>query len=327
MEWMEMASHELNFIYDMPNPIIFTHGDVDGLCAAALLMRAFERREIDCQVVITQPFSLQNDLIRYDETYNFIVLDLAISGKTKDLLLPGSVVIDHHPATKEYEKGLKAKGVFVNVDIRKSASQLIFKLVGGGKHNRYISRLGAAGDWIINNKDLGKQSTLLASSMAWIPDDDWMRFYILGALIEGKTVWQMKEASKRSKLAFQKLDRIRKSYLQLYEDENFSMRYYEEGFGFASILANKLYKETNKIAFALCLIDKRAPDLLVTGRSPDFINFDLRKVYKEFYRWKGYGGGHKKAASGVLPKEKLFDFFTFLSKMKVSSKGTERRQK
>ena len=322
-----MVSHELDFIYDMPNPVIFTHGDVDGLSSAALMMRAFEKKGVDCQIVITQPFSLHNDLVRYDETHNFIVMDLAISGKTKDLLLPGSVVIDHHPATKEYKKELTRKGVFVEVDIRKSASQLVFKLVGGGKHNRYLSRLGAAGDWIINNPDLGKQSTVLASSMAWIPDDDWMRLYILGALIEGKTVWQMKEAAKRSKLAFQKLDRIRGDYLQLYEDKNFAIRYYEEGFGFASILANKLYKETDKIAFAICLIDARAPDLLVTGRSPDFINFDLRRIFKEFYRWKGYGGGHKKAASGVLPKEKLFDFFTFLSKLNIGSRGTERRHK
>jgi single-stranded DNA-specific DHH superfamily exonuclease len=323
---MEMVSHELDFIYDMPKPVIFTHGDVDGLCAAALMMRALKQRKIDCEVVITQPFSLQNDLIRYDESYNFIVIDLAISGRTKDLLLPGSVVIDHHPATKEYKKELEAKGIFVNVDIKKSASQLVFKLVGGGKHNRYISRLGAAGDWIINNQDLGKQSTVLASSMAWIPADDWMRLYILGALIEGKTVWQMKEAAKRSKLAFQKLDRIRDEYIQMYEDENFSIRYYEEGVGFASILANKLYKETNKIAFAVCHVDERAPGLLVTGRSPDYTRFDLRKVYKEFFKWKGYGGGHKKAASGVLPKERLFDFFMFLSKLKISSLGTERRQ-
>jgi single-stranded DNA-specific DHH superfamily exonuclease len=105
------------------------------------------------------------------------------------------------------------------------------------------------------------------------------------------------------------------------------VRYYENGFGFASILANKLFKETKKVSFAVCLIDERAPDLLITGRTPDNSNFDLRRVFKEFYRWKGYGGGHKKAASGVLPKEKLFDFFTFLSKMKVSSVGTERRQK
>jgi single-stranded DNA-specific DHH superfamily exonuclease len=322
-----MVSHELDFIYDMPNPVIFTHGDVDGLCAAALLLRAFERRKIDCEVVITQPFSLQNDLVHYDETYNFIVVDLAISGKTKELLLPGSVVIDHHPATAEYKKELLSKGVFVMLNLRKSASQLVFKLVRGGKHNRYISRLGAAGDWIINNQELGKQSTLLASAMAWVHDDDDMRREIMYALVEGKTVWQMKEAARRSKLAFKKLDKIRETYLQLYDDANFSVRYYEDGFGFASILANKLYKETKKISFAVCLLDKRAPDLLVTGRTPEHINFDLRRIFKEFYRWKGYGGGHKKASSGVLPKERLFDFFTFLSKLKVGSKGTDRRQK
>jgi len=304
-------------VFDLPKPVIFTHGDADGLCAAAILMRSFEEKKIDYEVVITQPFSLQNDIVRYDVTDNFIIMDLAISNRVKNLLMPGTIVIDHHPSTAEFRRELEDRGVFVKVDLRKSASQLVYDEIKGGRFDRYLSRLGAAGDWVINNQALGKQAGVLASSMAWIPDDDWMRFYILASLVEGKKVWDMSEALHRSELAYKKLDLIRKegNHITLHEDKNFVVRYYEDGFGFASALANRLYKEKKRTAFVVCLVDVRAPELLVTGRVPDNIDFDLRKVFKSFKYWGGYGGGHRKAASGILPKECIIDFCVSLQKM------------
>ena len=302
-------------IYDLPNPVIFTHGDTDGLSAAAIAVRAFNKRKIDVEVVITQPFSLHNDLAKYDESCNAIIMDLAITSRTKELLMPGTIIIDHHPSTGDYLGELVAKGMFVSFDIRKSASQLVFNILGKGKVDKYISRLGAAGDWIITNNELGKQSSLLASSMSLIPDDDSMRYYILAKLVAGKTVWQMKEASRRSKLAFKKLDRIREEYSNFYEDEMFLMRFYQNGFGFASILANKLHKEYNKVSFAVCPLDGRTTDLLVTARAPDDNNVDLKRILKRFFDWGGYSGGHKKAASGVLPEAKLFNFFLYLASL------------
>jgi single-stranded DNA-specific DHH superfamily exonuclease len=308
-----MGLEGISHIYDLPNPIIFTHGDTDGLSAAAIIVRAFNRKKIEVEVVITQPFSLHNDLMKYDDSYNIIITDLAISNKTKEVLLPGTVIIDHHPSTGEYFKELQHNGMFVVFDIKKSASQLVYKVVGGGKIEKYLSRLGAAGDWIIHNQELGKQSTLLASAMSLVPDDDKMRYYILGNLVAGNNVWQMKEAARRSKLAFKKLDRIREEYTRLFEDDTFLIRFYQEGFGFGSILANKLHKEFNKVSFAVCPLDDKTTDLLVTARAPDENTLDLRRIFKKFYDWGGYGGGHAKAASGVLPEAKFFEFCKHLS--------------
>lgn len=317
---MEVLKH----IFDLPHPLIFTHGDVDGLCAAALLIRAFTEKEIEVEVVIAQPFSLHNDLVKYSETSNMIILDLAISNKTKELFMPGTIVIDHHPSTGEFARELKERGVFLYYNIKKSASQLVYDVVGGGRINKDLSRLGAAGDWIINNDELGKQSTLLASSMAWIPDDDTMRYHILAGLVRGENIWQMKEVSRRSKLAFKKLDEIREEYVNLYDDDTFMLRFYERGFGFASILANKLYKETGKVAFTMCLLDEKATDLLITARTPDNVDIDLRKIFRKFYDWGGYGGGHVRAASGILPESKFFEFCRYLASISKRIKKDER---
>jgi single-stranded DNA-specific DHH superfamily exonuclease len=317
----------IDHIYDLPNPVVFTHGDTDGLSAAAIIVRAFNREKMDVEVVITQPFSLHNDLTKYDESCNVIIIDLAISNKTKDLLMPGTIIIDHHPSTGEYLIELEDGGMFVAFDLKKSASQLVYNIVGGGKIDKYISRLGAAGDWIITNNELGKQSTLLASSMSLIPDDDQMRYYILGNLVAGNTVWQMKEAARRSKLAFKKLDKIREEYVKMFEDDMFLIRFYQDGFGFASILANKLHKEFDKISFAMCPLDDRTTDLLVTARAPDDNTLDLRKIFKKFYDWGGYGGGHAKAASGVLPESKFFEFSKYLSSITKKQKKRKSRNK
>ena len=322
-----MGKGRFDHIYDLANPVIFTHGDTDGLSAAAIAVRAFNRKKLDVEVVITQPFSLHNDLSKYDESHNCIIMDLAITNRTKEMLTPGTIIIDHHPSTGDYLRELEDRGMFVAFDIRKSASQLVYNILGSGKIDKYLSRLGAAGDWIITNNELGKQSSLLASSMSLTPDDDGMRYYILGNLVVGNTVWQMKEASKRSKLAFKKLDKIREEYTNYYEDDVFLMRFYQDGFGFASILANKLHKEHNKVSFAVCPLDSRTTDLLVTARAPDDNNMDLKRLLKKFFDWGGYSGGHKKAASGVLPESKIFEFFQHLSSITEKRKKRKKKKK
>lgn len=304
---------EVKHIYDLPKPIIFTHGDVDGLCAAALLIREFMAREIEVEVVITQPFSLHNDILKYDESYNVIILDLAMTNKTKEVIFPGTIIIDHHPATADFYDMLKSLGMFVVYDLKKSASQLVYNIVKRDKTSRYISKLGAAGDWIIHNDELGRQSTLLASAMSWIPDDDMMRYYILGNLVIGNNVWQMEEVEKRSKMAFKKLDEIQEEFVVLYDDKVFTVYYYERGFGFASILANKIHRKTNKVAFVMCPLDDKCTDILVTARASNSVNIDLRKIFRKLYDLGGYGSGHAKAASGILPETNFFKFRRFLA--------------
>ncbi len=305
-----------DFIYDYPNKImVFTHGDTDGLSAGALIVRELIKRKLEYGVVITQPFTLHNDLYKYGLDCNYIILDLAISEKSKGLIIPGSLVIDHHPDTEKYERELNNRGVFTLVDIKKSASMLAYSVVTKNKKNRYLSRLGAAGDRIIEDEELGRQASILASSMAYHPKDDKMRHYILRSLAEGKSVWEMKEVRERSRKAFAKLDKISTDFVTLFENDKFVVRFYREGFGFASKLANKLHRETKKIAFAACYLDPQSPELLITGRTMNNSEFDLRRIFKTFQRLGGYGGGHRGAASGVIPKGNFVDFCFLLEEI------------
>ena len=307
---------DYSWIYDYPNKImVFTHGDADGLSAGALIVRELDKRKIEYGVVITQPFTLHNDLRKYGLDCNYIILDLAISEKSKDLIIPGSLVIDHHPDTEKYEKELNNRGVFTLVDVGKSASMLAYSVVTKSKKNRYISRLGAAGDRVIEDEELGRQASILAASMALHPKDDDMRHYILRCLAEGKSVWEMKEVKIRSQKAFAKLDKISVDFVTLFENDKFVVRFYREGFGFASKLANKLHKETKKIAFAACYLDPQSPELLITGRTSNNGKFDLRKIFNKFKKLDGYGGGHRGAASGVIPKGRFVDFCFLLKEM------------
>jgi len=302
-----------DFIYDFPNPVVvFTHGDCDGLCAAAEIIRAFISRKMEYEIVITQPFSLHSDILRFDNQYNFIIVDLAMNSRVLDLIYPGTLVIDHHSTTEDLIGALKARGVFVLYDKTKSASQLVYGVAGKTREDHYLSQLGAAGDWRINNKELGKQSTVLASSLSLISDDDWMRLYVLANLVEGKKVWQMKEVTKRSTEAWKRFDKIKEQYDTIFENDTFVVRLYPNGFGFASILASKLFQETKKTSFIACYLDSKSSDLLITGRTSEKTDFDLGKVFKNFYEWGGYGGGHKKASSGVIPEEKLVSFYKLL---------------
>lgn len=305
-----------DFVWDYPNKILlFTHGDADGLTAGALLVREFEKRGLEYEVVITQPFTLGNDLYKHGLDRSYIIVDLAISEKSKGLLLPGTLVIDHHPDTKKYERELNNRGVFTLVDIKKSASMLVYSIVSKNKKNKYLANLGAAGDRVIEDEELGRQASILAASMGLHPKDDKMRHYILRCLADGMTVWEMKEVKKRSQKAFAKLDRVSEEFVTLFENDKFVVRFYKEGFGFASKLANKLHKETKKIAFAACYLEPESPELLLTGRTMSKETFDLRQIFKVFTKWGGYGGGHSGAASGVIPKEKFVDFCFLLEEI------------
>lgn len=311
-----MGKNEYDFIYDYPNPIVLLiHGDADGLAAGALLVKEFEKRKLEYDVVITQPFSLKTSLYKYGLDKNYIIVDLAISTKTKGSLLPGTLVIDHHPDTAKFEKELRSKGIFTLVDIEKSASMLVYSIVTKNKQNRYLSKLGAAGDRVIEDEELGRQASVLAASMGLYPKDDWMRYYIFGCLVEGLNVWEMKEVKVRSRKAFARLDEINEDFVVLFENDLFVVRFYREGYGFAGKLANKLHKETKKIAFVASYPHPDSTEILVTGRTASDDKFDLRTVFQNFRQWGGYGGGHSGAASGVLSKDRFMDFILLLEDM------------
>jgi single-stranded DNA-specific DHH superfamily exonuclease len=303
----------LKFIFDLPDPIIITHGDVDGLCAAALLVREFKQNKIEVPIFITQPFSLKHILkeIKNKEMKgHLIIVDLALSEKSIDYLPSGCVVIDHHPSTHEYSKLLKERGIHHLVDINISASQLVGRLVTETNFNNYLAKMGGVGDRIVFNKRMGRQSMKASSAMSLDPKDDEFRAFIIAELVGGKRLSEIKELNTKSKEAFHLLDEVKENGELLYDGEHIVVKFYENGFGRASVLASKLTVAMEKVAIVLTLMKGNTKQYLVTGRSPERDGvpvLDIRKFVSEL-KSGGDGGGLTKAASCTIKKSDIGDF-------------------
>ena len=248
-KWIDTDDLGLQFIFDFRNPIVITHGDVDGLCAAALIIKEFELNGIQVPVFITQPFSLNimlQKIKKSDMKGNLIILDLALTKESVKEIPKGSVVIDHHPATLDFMNTLDDVGVHYLVDIEVSASELVRKLVTNSKWADYTARLGGGGDWTIEDRDMGKEAMMLSAAMSLNPKDDEFRTHVIAELLSGKKVYKMREVMKNADKAFDLLDNTKKSGSTLYDGNNFLVVFYERGFGRVSALASKLAAATKK---------------------------------------------------------------------------------
>lgn len=322
---MDTDNIGLKFIFDFRNPVIFTHGDTDGMTAAALLIREFKKNNVKPLLYITQPFSLHSDL-KHDlkdlAQSNLIFVDLALTDKSVALIPNGSVVIDHHPSSEERISILKKKGIHYLIDTSVSASMICERIVSKSKFNKYLARLGGVGDWIIRDKRLGKQAMKIAAAISLKSSDDKFRAYIVNELVRGQRPQDMEGVSKRAEKAFKELDRIKETGKIIYEGNEFVIKLYKNGFGRASVLASKLVLSTKKVAIVLTLMKGNSKQYLMTGRSPEIKGkpvFDMRKFVSKFMA-TNEGGGLAKAASCVIKKEKLKDLVKFVKKIDKKAK-------
>ena len=315
----------LKFIFDFRSPAIFTHGDTDGMTAAALLIREFEKNNVKPVLYITQPFSLHSDLkheLKDLLKSNLIFVDLALTDKSMELIPSGSVVIDHHPSSKDRIPFLKKKNIHYLIDTSVSASMLCGRIVSKTKFNKYLARLGGVGDWIIKDKRLGKQAMKIAAAISLEASDDKFRAYVVNEFVRGQRSHNMKGVNRRAEKAFKELDRIKETGKIIYEGNKFVIKMYKDGFGRASVLASKLVLSTKKAAIVLTLMKGNSKQYLMTGRSPEIKGkpiIDMRKFVSKFMA-TDEGGGLAKAASCVIKKEKLKDLVKFVKKIDKKAK-------
>lgn len=307
----------LKFIFDFRKPVIFTHGDCDGMTSAALLIREFKKNDVKPLLYITQPFSLHSDLkheLKDLVKSNLIFVDLALTDKSMALIPAGSVVIDHHPSSEEKIPMLKEKGVHYLIDTSVSASMLCERIVSKSKFNKYLARLGGVGDWIIRDKRLGRQAMKIAAAISLEASDDKFRAYVVNELVRGQRPHNMEGVNRRAEKAFKELDRIKETGKIIYEGNKFVIKLYKNGFGRASVLASKLVLSTKKVAIVLTLMKGNSKQYLMTGRSPEKKGkavVDMRELTSKFMA-TNEGGGLAKAASCVIEKRKLKDLVKFV---------------
>ena len=325
MKKLDADNIGVRFIFDFRNPVIFTHGDTDGMTAAALLIREFKKNNVKPVLYITQPFSLHSDLKHAMKELllsNLIFVDLALTDKSVAMLPAGSVVIDHHPATEERISELKKKNIHYFVDTKVSASMLCGTLVSESKFNKYLARLGGVGDWVIKDKRLGRQAMMIAAAISWEPSDDTFRAYVVNELVREMKPGKMNGVKIRADKAFKKLDKIKETGKVLYDGNKFIIKLYKNGFGRAAVLASKLALSTKKVAIVLTLMKGNSKQYLMTGRSPGTKTkplYNMRKFMSRFMA-TDEGGGLAKAASCVIEKKKLKDLVSFVEEVDKKAK-------
>ncbi len=195
-EQLDTDNLGISFMFDLPAPIVITHGDVDGLCAAGMVVKEYKRNGTNASVFITQPFSLHsvlNDIRKNGLKGSLIIVDLALTEKSvkyKDKegnehcrIPSGSIIIDHHPSSLEFRKYLRDNGIYYKIVTKYSASQIVGEMVPSNKTNDYMARLGGVGDWKIIDKKLGEESMKLSAAMSWKHRDDDFRLEIMKGLI------------------------------------------------------------------------------------------------------------------------------------------------
>lgn len=291
---------------------IYTHLDIDGLTSAAIFIRWLFRNEFKggVNVSITQPFYLKKDLdlsIGYD---TIVIMDLGINEKVfKKLKGLNYYVFDHHKKTIPYMNDR------IFLDMKRSASMIIYSLFGGDKFDKYLSMLGGAADKIIYNVELGKRSVIISSAMKYNMSNKWFVYNVLGMMIDGKDPYKDNSIKYYAKMMKQLLDVLKFSYVDLSEKyDNIIVRYYSKGYGFASALADVLVKELNKPVFIIVDIPYK-DQILITARSNN--NIGIRDVIMEIGRNSSKAGGHEYAASCIIDSkryERMFDILSMFDK-------------
>ncbi|MCD6538061.1 DHH family phosphoesterase [Candidatus Bathyarchaeota archaeon] len=132
---------------------IFTHGDVDGLCAGAIALAAYP----DANVFFTHPYGLEGDLHEAKDADRIIICDIALSESHLNGLLKAFskiaetselIYIDHHPLPEGLSED-EIAGVVVH-SLDSSASELTYRFFQSridSLHAR-TAIMGAIGDYL-----------------------------------------------------------------------------------------------------------------------------------------------------------------------------------
>lgn len=142
----------------MPQWVIFTHGDSDGVVSGSIAKAFLERRGDAVNVVFTHPAGLYGDLREFHRPgHNIFISDIALDEISMENIArflnevsreARVIYIDHHPllAKPEFSEGVE----FVH-DICCSASELAFRyFLERGLDEEYgrVALYGAIGDYL-----------------------------------------------------------------------------------------------------------------------------------------------------------------------------------
>lgn len=298
--------------------IIVTHGDADGICAGAIVLRKYKTAEC----YFTQPFSLDRTLGKVKGKCMLFILDISvdeknfhkvrkklINMKSKDVFV---VWIDHHHSSLKRQADLEKITDVCEVDVSKSASRLVYEMIGLG-HD--LAEIGDAGDKYIRTKEPSEYAKLIGAAISFEPSNDKYREEVMRELASGLDGVKAELKEKAGK-ANEKLRSLISAGEVLYENGKVLVKKYgTEAYGYAAGVSGILAKEKNKVIIILSEVEKSPGLLVISSRQPFKQNtYNMATVMKRTRNFGGSGGGHPDAAGGRIDASKVNEFVKWLTR-------------
>lgn len=300
--------------------LVLSHGDCDGVIAAAIYIKHFLIDLYPSRVLIgfTQPWRASKEIKRLcsDDCDAAVLIDLAIDKETfsaiVDLVMRGVdvTIIDHHATTENWISKLRELGVEVVWGRSTSTPRLIADKMSLTL-NSYEQRLVDIADVCEGSESREPESKyvgdLLKLSISRDPGDLNFLKDLLDTILRGRDITDLEELREKARVSRMLLDKLVNKIIK--EGEYIGdfvishlrpaeSRIYAGLFGIASTEAGK------KIGKDIILIRDENGKTVVTIRSFRGLALELcKEIIKE--NSGGKYGGHSEAASATLTAKSL----------------------
>lgn len=302
--------------------VILTHGDVDGVCSAAIAKASYPEAEIE----FTTPSDLMSKLVSLSEYDRIIILDLGIDHAQKDEAIAafqkmsktsGIIYIDHHlrpPGVTE--RSLACNGMLHRTGA--STSELAREFFKPPVTHDFIAVLGAIGDYQEKTPPMQKlvekyserkvyPEALFLEWALMVAEESFKRG-VVEELAQGKWPFEMSIMGEEADSAVR-----RQRALTRYVREKA-----EKICEHVMLVRNPPFKTTGPAA--TLLIKRDNIDVGIgSRREGNYVYLSLRRharsninlaslIEKSASKVGGGGGGHKEAAGGKIPAKRFDEF-------------------
>jgi RecJ-like exonuclease len=307
---------------------ILTHGDSDGVCAAALLKAAYP----EAGIWITHPVGLLKDLVE-EGAERVYICDVAISENEREQLfkaferIPEMIYIDHHPLPIGVVSGdLPCSQVYW--DTMASTSELAYRLVGKrlkGEMSR-VALFGAISDYCdetafirrmldaYDKRTIYMEAGLLSQALGEARGDYSFKKKIVEELSKGRMPSEMEGLPKIALKATRKEWRLYE-YVKNRAQRRRGLAVVENlPRGYSPTKAAKFAIGVTGLPLGLSCTEKNGC-VEISMRKKKGFHLDLNVVLRTLApRYHGSGGGHGSAAGARIPDASFKDFLRALSR-------------
>ncbi|RLE66242.1 MAG: hypothetical protein DRJ38_02210 [Thermoprotei archaeon] len=300
---------------------IVTHGDLDGLTAAAILVDVLRQKREKSILLIAQPFTLANVLskiVSFETLSRLYIIDVGLDPGTWEqakrhlarIRLKADVIwIDHHRATLKKMEELSKLGISLIYSIDGSAASIVkYVYLEKTSNPDFYSKLaliGEIGDKVkeTENEEITKLAEILGSSLSADSDDDEFKVKLVQFWVKEQKFYD-EEVEKRARQAKERLQElIKKAKNRVVFDGEKLILIDFRGVPARGYIGKVASDYTNKTGKVVIVIFNSGPtEVVATCRVPQTLDINaLNLLMKLAYKFGGSGGGHPKACSIRIP--------------------------